>query len=192
MMDFDVNVKKLVDSYNGTYLRYCDDFIVIIPNNCIDISLVYNRFLDILSHIPRLALQPEKTLLYEYFDEVIVGSDPTSFLLEKRTLKELDYLGFTFDGKYVRLRDKTVSKYYYRMYRKIKSYTKYGGYTKHGNRIPKKHLYEKYSIKGAQNSRGNFISYVIRSNEVFNDEIRIKKLLHRHMKKIKKRIQKQN
>ena len=33
--------------------------------------------------------------------------------------KTLDYLGFSFDGRKVRIRDKTITKYYYRMYRKV-------------------------------------------------------------------------
>jgi len=54
----------------------------------------------------------------------------------------MDYLGFPFDGRVVTLRDKTVSKYYYKLYRKLKSC---------------ENVYIKYSIKGSHVGDGNFI-----------------------------------
>lgn len=85
---------------------------------------------------------------------------------------EIDYLGFTFDGKEITIRDKTISKYYYRLYRKLKTIVKNEGYTPSGKRISCKNLYEKYTVKGAHlkdsngHIKGNFISYVQRAQKV--------------------------
>lgn len=54
----------------------------------------------------------------------------------------MNYLGFTFDGCKVRIRSKTTTKYYYRMYSKAKTIAKNGGYSYKGRRISKKNLYK--------------------------------------------------
>lgn len=188
MMEFDVEVKNVVDEYNGIYMRYSDDFIIIIPNKAASIYDFYSKFIEIFRGTPGLELQPDKTTLVECSNEIISGDTPNEFLRGERKVNELDYLGFSFDGKYVRFRDKTVSKYYYRMYRKIKTINKNGGYSKKGNRISKKNLYDRYSIKGAFQGKGNFLTYVKRAEEIFYDEVRIKNVSLRHMNKINKRL----
>ena len=47
----------------------------------------------------------------------------------------MEYLGFAFDGIDITIRDKTTSKYYYRMYRKVDDIKKQEVKTK--KRIPK-------------------------------------------------------
>ena len=105
---------------------------------------------------------------------------------------EIDYLGFTFDGKEITIRDKTISKYYYRLYRKLKTIVKNEGYTPSGKRISCKNLYEKYTVKGAHlkdsngHIKGNFISYVQRAQKVFGEDEPIDRKTRRHMLKIRR------
>ena len=116
----------------------------------------------------------------------------------------IDFLGFTFDGKAVTIREKTLSKYYHRLYRKAKTIMRDGGYTPDGKRISCKKLYEKYSYKGTisyqkrqaakhgrdisrAKLRGNFLDYVERAQYVFQGEP-IDRGTKRHMQKIRKRL----
>lgn len=188
MMDFDVDVKNLVERHNGIYMRYSDDFIIVLPKKTVDINDFYSKFLDIFNSTPGVELQQDKTTMFEYKNDAISGDVPSEFFADKRTVKVLDYLGFSLDGKFVSLRDKTISRYYYRMYRKIKTINKNAGNSKPGDRITNKNLYERYSIKGAFRGKGNFLTYVKRAEEVFCNEERVKTVLLRHMNKIKKRL----
>lgn len=61
--------------------------------------------------------------------------------------KVINFLGFTFDGKKISIRAKTVGKYYYRMYGKARTIKRNKGYSPKGNRISAKNLYATYSKK---------------------------------------------
>ena len=102
----------------------------------------------------------------------------------------IDYLGFSFDGEKVSLRDKTVSKYHYRMYRKA---TEVGLRSK--GIIDKNPdfygLYKKYSQFGAKpgkGNHGNFITYVNRCIDVFGTDERVHLVRQRHMRKMNRTI----
>ncbi|MDU8672374.1 reverse transcriptase/maturase family protein [Paenibacillus polymyxa] len=189
MLDFDKKISNFVAKKNGLYMRYSDDFIIILPKYNLDIFKDEFRFINsIVNSTPRLHLEPEKTQIFE-FNKGEVRSCNESVLENTKNGKNLiNYLGFTFDGKLVTLRDKTVSKYYYRLYRKLKTIIKSNGYTKKGKRISSKNVYLKYSIKGSNVGRGNFISYVKRAEYIFGNEQAIGHIAKRHMQKIRKRL----
>jgi hypothetical protein len=190
MIDFDSKLSKLIARHKGKYLRYSDDFIIILPTGPEILSVFNKDFLPILDSTPGLELQPEKTTIFHYTSGSIRGNILDEFIKGNRIKKDLDYLGFSFDGQNVRLRDKTVSKYYYRMYRKIKTIKRHDGVSKNGKRISCRNLYLKYSIKGAFVDNGNFITYVKRAEKVFTREELIKNISKRHMQKIRKRLKK--
>lgn len=126
LLKFDLALKKFADKYHGLYIRYCDDLILIIPDQVGTPSFVeiYN-FLNSWtsgSKIPHLECSTKKTR-YFYFDgsgcfeiDRVTGK---SKYPAKSGRKRLDYLGFVFDGSVVRLRPKSILKYYYRVYKKI-------------------------------------------------------------------------
>lgn len=74
------------------------------------------------------------------------------------------------------------------MYRKLKTIVKNGGYTPNGKRISCNNVYEKYSIKGAKQKPGNFISYVDRAQNIFGPEEPIDRKTKRHMLKIRRKL----
>ncbi len=191
MLEFDRKINDFVRENNGLYMRYSDDFIIVMPKVSCD---TYKSKLDyirtVVKSIPLLDLQPEKTQLYQYSNREVTSCNEDFLVNIKNRRNLIDYLGFTFDGKEVRLRDKTVSKYYYRMYRKLKTIVKNNGYTKNGHRISCKNIYLKYSIKGANIGNGNFISYVKRAERIFGNEEAIGKISKRHMQKIRKQLKK--
>lgn len=173
MLDYDKKLYEYAKKFNGFYLRYSDDFIVIIPHEKGE-NNHKNEIISIILKFNSVVLQPDKTETFEFENNTFKGG------------KILDYLGFSFDGCYVGLRDKTISKYYYRMYRKAKNIIKL---RKNGKNVGCRKLYEIYSIKGIKMKKGNFISYLIRVNKKFNySEPKLKKILDTHLKKIKKKI----
>lgn len=201
MMDFDVQLSEYIKQYKGFYNRYSDDFILILPN--IDDSkfkTIYKAITDIIERVPNIDLQLEKTQMYEYNNQCIKNINSIIFNSDKKDKDILDYLGFTFDGQKVRFRDKTLTKYYYKMYRKTKGILNRNGYTKKNNRISNTELYKRYSIRGVQGKFKhsdsnparvrNFLSYILRAEKVYYSEEEILKFRKRHMGKIRKRLKK--
>ena len=195
MIKFDEEIHHLSCNYNGLYMRYSDDFIIILPKiSQEEFQNVFEKIKNKIQSVPNLELQSEKTSVYYYKDSIIANCN-TSFLKHNENVKnEIDYLGFTFDGKQVVIRDKTITKYYDRLYRKLKTIQEQQGYTKKGNRISNKKVYELYSIKGANGKdthnykQGNFISYVNRSQRIFGENEPINRKTKRHMLKIRRKL----
>lgn len=82
----------------------------------------YTIIKSYIEEVPGLILEVNKTQVYEYQSQNIVNCN--SYISdgeETATKNRIDYLGFSFDGKKISIRDKTLSKYYYRMYRKVRA-----------------------------------------------------------------------
>lgn len=197
MMEFDEIIKKYTETFSGLYLRYCDDFTVVIPKiGEDDFRNIYNEIINLLTKDQKVEIQDEKTKIFKYEKGKIINCNSKFLKNVKDRNNFFNYLGFTFDGKEITIRDKTISKYYYRMYRKLKTIIKKDGYVK-GKRISCKNLYEKYSVKGAYlknkegKVQGNFITYVDRAYKIFGDKA-IKRKTKRHMLKIRRGLDKIN
>lgn len=193
MIEADEKINQLIQQYYGLYMRYSDDFIVVIPEVSQEtFNNIYHIIDNIIHSIPNLKLQPDKTQIYQYNKTKLVSCN-CLFLKDIPNKKnEIDYLGFTFNGNEVSIRDKTISKYYYRMYKKAKAIVKSGGYTKKKNKISCKHLYAKYSIKGAYAKdckQGNFLTYIRRAQNIFKSEP-INRKTKKHMLKIRRVLNK--
>jgi hypothetical protein len=191
MLDFDKQINIYIQSKNGLYMRYCDDFIIILP---ITEEAIFKKQFDfirgIIRSIPNINLQSDKTQIYEYDEEALFSRNDLIMGGGKKQIGHLHYLGFTFDGKVVTIRDKTISKYYYRMYRKLNNIVKSKGVTKKGNIISCKELYEKYTIKGIDSKKGNFLSYVNRAKGIWDPNEKIERGTKYHLQKIRKRLNK--
>ena len=141
MLQFDQNVNEFIKQYNGKYLRYSDDTIFVLPVTAeSEIQKIHLEIRNIISKIPNLTLQAEKTKLYYYNDGKLLNKDS---LIDGRANDKniIDYLGFSFDGKNIYLRDKTISKYYYRMYKKADTVVKCKGISPKGIEICKCRIY---------------------------------------------------
>ena len=188
MIKIDEEINELITQYNGLYMRYSDDFIIVLPEKTEE--GLENILFEIQEKIKvaKLTLQEDKTKKYRYENYTVKNCNGCK--------NEIDYLGFSFDGENITIRDKTISKYYYRLYRKIKTIEKRQGYTIKGKRISCKNLYEHYSIKGAylkgENGRvkGNFLTYVKRAQKIFGEQESINSKTKRHMLKIRRKLDK--
>lgn len=194
MIKIDEKIYLLAQKYNGLYMRYSDDFIIVLPGLSVDVfKEVFDNIFLMINAVPNLTLQPKKTQVYKYKDREL--NSCSSLFLEniENGKNQIDYLGFTFDGKEITIRDKTITKYYYRMYRKLKTIIKCNGYTHLGHKISCKNLYQKYTIKGAKvrdshGNFGNFITYVQNAQKIFGEDEAIDKKTKRHMLKIRRRL----
>lgn len=189
MLEVDKKINDIVQSLGGMYMRYSDDFIVILPD-CIEQSTtkLLKEIHDLIDLTPGLTLKPSKTQYYSYDDGMMENLGKTFDADSDATHRFINFLGFTFDGKQVFIRPKTISKYYHRMYRKANYIVASGGFTCKGNRISCGNLYRVYSERGAYAKRGNFLSYVKRAEKVYTGEKGITRDTRRHMQKIRKAL----
>ena len=136
MIDSDRLVNDLITLHNGLYRRYSDDFIIIVPN------INKEKFQSILENAKKILVQngnpilkDEKTRVYYYKENKLQNINEEFLPNIDNTKNELEYLGFCFTGDKIKIRDKTMSKFYYRMYKKIKTIALSHGKTKHENKI---------------------------------------------------------
>lgn len=191
MTDFDYKMKKLTNSNNGLYRRYSDDFILVVP--CKDIETFksfYDETISIINSTPGVYIENDKTKVYFYLHNTIKNLTNIVIPEIKDKTNIINYLGFSFDGSSISIRQKTYGKYIYRMRRKIDGIERCNGITYKGNKISYDKVYEKYSKKGLSRGekRSNFISYVRLSNKIFKDEKSISNIEKNHMRKIAKVI----
>lgn len=191
MMDFDHKMKKLVNSNNGLYRRYSDDFILVIPcENIETFKEFYDEAISIVNNTPGVYIENDKTKAYFYLPDNIKNVTNVVIPEIKDEKNIINYLGFSFDGNSISIRQKTYGKYIYRMRRKIDGIERCNGITYKGNKISYDKVYEKYSKKGLTKGKkkSNFISYVRLSNKIFKDEKNISNIEKNHMRKIAKVI----
>lgn len=206
MLEFDKILHEYTKSLSGLYMRYSDDFILIIPKkNCSldDVKLKINTCKQMIEGIE---LEKEKTKTYQYKENKIEridengGIHPNDFI---------DYLGFSFDGNKVKIRNKTITKYYYRLKKKIKGSINLSKFKKRRElrsiyRLYSDHRSSRYYIlqrKKKQNrisdsekaelkklEKGNFFDYMKHCQRVFGNEIDIDDDMRKEKAKIKKEI----
>lgn len=184
MIEFDKNMNNLAKEYNGLYLRYSDDFIIVLENMCIkNIKDVYEKIQKFVTEAVQIELKQEKTNIYSYVGNTIKCVNKEVLDVENKN-NIISFLGFTFDGENIMLRNKTLTKYYYKLYRTVKRYKK------DDSKISKKKIYDKFSTQGVGQKKGNFISYVKRSEKVFCNEKKISKINKKSKQKVTEALSK--
>lgn len=188
MFDTDVEISACVARANGRYIRYCDDFIIVVPA---DDCAIASRALAMARRVPAVELQNEKTKIHRIRDgkverlsfDALLAGEVEVVKTAHHACNHISFLGFDFDGKNARVRQSTVGRFYNRFYRAAESI---GRLSDNPNRHPSKRrvsaLYEHYSPKGNRSVAkrgvsdrkryGNYLSYVARAQRAFpNDPI---------------------
>lgn len=208
LIDFDETLFRMGDEKGFTYRRYCDDLVIICPSEmanelirfiCSDIKDKYGLTIqrkktEVLEFKANKIgkIRSFKTLYDEKADEFI------SLPPEERNYKNLQYLGFEFNGHNIYVRPSSLSRYYRKMKGRVfksvaMAYSKKASFPQ----ILKKSIYKKYSHIGSR----NFISYVYSASRkyYFNSKgerkegmnsPHIRKQLSAHMNLIKAEIEK--
>ena len=191
MIDFDKIINDFITSKKGIYRRYCDDIIIVVPITRKDVidrnnEKIANFIYSTRDKVPNLELNEDKTEHFFYDNGMIKKIKGKSNLI--------NYLGFTFDGKNVRIRDKSVFKFYCRAYKKIKK-VKESTNEKSFN-AGKKAIYHSYTHLGASKyskDHGNFLTYAYKADDVFSRSdvlvSNIRNQVKKHWYKINKKLE---
>ncbi|WP_026837095.1 reverse transcriptase/maturase family protein [Gillisia sp. JM1] len=186
MLDFDQEVYDMVDSIDGYYQRYSDDLIIVCEQKYEEDILKFIR--DRIKNLAKLQIQPSKTAVYRFqeVDGEFQGFEINEDSKKHNYNKSLEYLGFSFDGKRVLIKDAGFSKYYRSMKRSLKKSASLALYSKNPNdKIFKRRLYKRFTHKGAKRKQiyhpskldptkyevtkkyywGNYLSYVYKAND---------------------------
>ena len=175
MIEFDKYIKRYVASKSGIYMRYSDDFIIVLPYERDAEIADFTRY--IFSYVESmkglLNLQKEKTSCYTYKNEVVYEGDQPS---------SINYLGFLFDGKNIKMRPRAITKYYYRMRRKAHTIGRSNWTSSKGRHISAKEL---YSIYSRNDEKQTFIDYARKAKGILklNDQ-ETDALIKHHKQKI--------
>lgn len=187
MYSLDLAMHTWVRSLGGSYWRYCDDILIVVPRG--KRTPILGR-LD--KELKSLGLKRSKTKTH----------DLTSSQLESQ--KQLQYLGFIFNGNEALVRPSSIHRYHRKLKKAIRAAElrrdKDG--EKSGQKAPlrQRALYNMYSelpIRGVkinarkrrQKYRGNFTHYMARSAEVM-DSRSIEQQRRKILKKFRTDIQK--
>ncbi|MBM9501701.1 group II intron reverse transcriptase domain-containing protein [Leptospira sp. 201903071] len=169
MIEFDLQMSKFSAKLNGYYRRYSDDIILIIP--CSSQSKdYYNDFVKDQIAKLKLTISDSKTEIIQLKDGVSVSGKP------------IQYLGFIYADGEVRLRPKTITNYYRKLYKRIEI-IKSVQLIKRNKKVFLKKFYSNYTHLG----KDNFISYVKRAKNIFQNDSLTKDTKY-HWNKIYKRL----
>ncbi|KXY42242.1 reverse transcriptase domain-containing protein [Bacillus sp. FSL M7-1020] len=185
LIHFDQELKKWANSKNALYRRYCDDLILVIPENGDILERV--KFLkdEVINIVEKyrddgLIIQPEKTEIRFYENGLIKG--------ENGERSKLDYLGFVTDGEAVKIREKSLFKYHTRAYRKARVCRNIT--LKTGEKFERGKLYKIYTHLGFKYKKhGNFISYAEKAHGLMKT-LPVKSLIKNQIKRHWYRIHK--
>lgn len=175
MIEFDKDIKRYVASKGGIYMRYSDDFIIVLPyerdTEIADFTSYIFSYVESMKGL--VDLQKEKTSCYTYKNEVVYEGDRPS---------SINYLGFLFDGKSIRIRPRAITKYYYRMRRKAHTIGRSNWTSSKGRHISAKEL---YSIYSRNDKKQTFIDYAKKAKGILklNDQ-EADALIKHHKRKI--------
>ena len=184
LINFDIEMNNWAKSLNALYRRYCDDLIWVIPKNeKTEIKSLEGEIYDKIAKYKDLDIQKEKTIVLSY------SKNGMKNLKNENT--KLDYLGFVFDGKVIKTREKSLFKYYNRAYRKTKVLAKKHIIYKRNAYI--KNLYGLYTHLGRNyKGYGNFVTYAYKAQYIMEElpvDVQIRRQVKRHWNKIHKRLE---
>lgn len=117
MIDFDDAIHKEASSRGAYYQRYSDDLIIICDRA--DEKYFHDLIIRDIDAMTHLKVQAEKNHIYRY-DENCNGKLVGGIVMKDDNVspnKQLEYLGFVFDGTKVRVKTSGFSKFYRNMKR---------------------------------------------------------------------------
>ena len=173
LIDFDNWLKEQSIILDFTYRRYCDDIIIIC--NTTDATEINKKLVKEIEKY-RVTIQSKKTELIEFkanskgviraFNKSKINKNKATVNSqnEQQYYKNLQYLGFDFNGQNIYIRPGSLSRYFRKMKgRIIKSIVMSYSDKSKKDKILKKQIFERYSHLGKR----NFLSYAINSSKEF-------------------------
>ena len=175
MIDFDVRIKAAVRALGGTYRRYSDDILIVVPvtsRHGVQ-ALVRDALRDTTNG---LRVKPEKTDIVSFVPGALAAGH----------LKPLQYLGFLFDGNRTLIRSNTLAKHQRRVRRAVRWAKRQHKKALNGEiagrpALHKRELHARLTHLGA----GNFITGYGRNSQDTADSDGIRRQLSRHTAQLK-------
>ena len=174
LIDFDNWLKEQSIKLDFTYRRYCDDIIIIC--NTSDATDINKKLVAEIEKY-KVTIQSKKTELIEFYanskgvirafnkSKINKNNATINSQNEQQYYKNLQYLGFEFNGQNIYIRPGSLSRYFRKMKgRIIKSIMMSYSDKSKKEKILKKQIFERYSHLGKR----NFLSYAINSSKEFS------------------------
>jgi len=166
MSNFDVMMQNFVNKVGGYYRRYSDDilFIVNTKRELTELLPIVERELKKL----KLVLSKNKTICCHFYANNC-EYEPCSFQEEYNAHADFQYLGFTYNGKVILVRNGTIGAFWRDAFRHIRRMV-LGNFYQH-KRIPIAKIYGLYShLRNRHSEYGNFYSYIRKSQRIFEND----------------------
>lgn len=157
MLDFDTKAHAFAVQHGGTYMRYCDDMLFVMPPG---MTTVTESFANVEINELELDINPDKTERCDF--HIVAGQQTCS--------RPLQYLGFLFDGKKIIIRSAAFAKFSNRLKRGV-SLAKQTMRSRNKSRVRRgaserdlflKKIYARYSHLGKR----NFLRYGYRAADI--------------------------
>jgi hypothetical protein len=114
LIDFDVQMNQIALDKGGSYFRYSDDIILILPVVRADAAELMSTISESIKDFgDQLQIKPTKSSLIEYRSSE--GAQTFELISGTQGAHGVEYLGFRFDGKGIYLRDSTLSNLHRRI-----------------------------------------------------------------------------
>lgn len=208
LMDFDKEIHTKSIKENFTYRRYCDDILIIC--NPLKVNYLKDYVMSLINEKYKLTIQDRKTDVVDFKDFQVgkirsfkrkYAEDQEKFLplpATSENFKNLQYLGFEFNGQNIYIRSSSLSRYFRKMKARIVK-TVSMSYSKNNksDTIFKQQLYSRYSHIGKR----NFITYAKNAASTYYtnskkeikegmNSLSIRKQIARHMKILREDLKK--
>lgn len=168
LYEFDKNLKSKIEIKNkGYYRRYSDDILIIVDTKeQLEKTLVLIQ--EELSKV-NLNISSHKTLCCKFENNKCM-SVPCSIRNNPSKENSLQYLGFTYNGKCIQVRNGTLGNFWRDAIKHIKHIV-IDNYLKN-KRIPIAKIYGLYTHLNnrREDSYGNFYDYIRNSHNIFQEE----------------------
>ena len=160
MLSFDEAMKSYSDSLGGAYYRYCDDILIVVSPGSRGVEEKIEKMLSDIG----LEIQAKKTLCPKFRSvDGVLHSD-----------KDLQYLGFMFNGNSIWLRSASLAKYSKKFNKglRLAIQTMEKANSKRRSRgeatrdLYKNLIYKRYTYFG----RRNFISYALKAANIMKSK----------------------
>lgn len=114
LIDFDLEMNRYATKLGGSYVRYSDDILLILPGGVTEAKTATSFAInEIKKYGAELKIKEDKTCIVRF--ERTQDGQAFEHLDGPQGKNGFEYLGFRFDGKRVYVRDSTIS----RLYRKV-------------------------------------------------------------------------
>jgi len=208
LAEFDKKIFEKGINDGFIYRRYCDDLLVICkPDQVNDLK---KYLMDLINHDYKLTIQDKKTEVIDFklspkneirsykrsFDNCSEKFIPLAN--REKNLRNLQYLGFEFNGKDIYIRPGSLSRFFRKMKARIfKSVSMAYSVNSNSDTIFKQQIYSRYSHLGKR----NFLTYATNASKKYYvnsqkerkegmDSPSIKKQVARHMQILSQEIKK--